>query len=66
MIEIRAFGVRNFWGKISLYVQGMRGYIYVVLKSTLQQEVITQLFWNKPPLPYQVQIENDWSLYCIN
>ena len=40
-------------------VQGVRGYIYVVLQSTLQQEVITQLFWNKPPLPCQVQIEND-------
>ena len=42
VIEIRVFWVGNFWEKISVYVQGMRGYTYVALKSTLQQEVITQ------------------------
>ena len=27
--------------------------------------VIPHLFWNNPPLPYEVQIENDLSFYSI-
>ena len=36
------FRVENFYEKISLRLQGVGGYVYVVLKSTLEQEVIMQ------------------------
>ena len=38
------FGVGNFGDKISLRVQGVRGYVYVALKNTLQEDVIMQQY----------------------
>ena len=36
------FYVGSFGEKISLRVQGVRGYVYVALKKTLQEDVIMQ------------------------
>ena len=36
------FWVENFGEEICLRVQGVRGYVYVALKSTLQEDVIIQ------------------------
>ena len=36
------FRVETFYKKISLRVQRVRDYVYVALKSTLEQEVIMQ------------------------
>ena len=46
--------MENFGEKISLRVQGVRGYVTVALKSTLQQEVIMQqylIYFGINPLP---------------
>ena len=59
----------KFWGENKPACAGSEGlclcgtYEYT---AECNNAIIPHLFWNKPPLLYQVQIENDWSLYSIN